>query len=129
MIRRMLTPEGQPLFKCDTGSDIALNDINMIAIYNLLLRQYGTVGTGRGSKGDVGSMYALGTPWVLKDCIRTCEYAANSKMPRDHLKQLVEAMALVGSFCFPDVMAVVHDMEEDSGVVPVEPVGGDEKGL
>ena len=26
-------------------------------------------------------------------------------------------------------MAVVHDMKEDSGVVPVEPMGGDEKGL
>jgi hypothetical protein len=73
-------------------------------------------------------MYALGTR-VLKDCISTCEYAANSKMPRDLLKQLVEAMARVGSFCFPDVMALVHDMEEDSGVVPVEPMGGDEKGI
>jgi hypothetical protein len=128
MIRCLLTPEGRPLFECDTGADIALNDINTIATYNSLLRQHGTVGTVRGSKGDVGSMYALGTR-VLKDCISTCEYAANSKMPRDLLKQLVEAMARVGSFCFPDVLAVVHDMKEDSGVVPVEPMGGDEKGL
>jgi hypothetical protein len=110
MIRQLLTPEGWPLFKYDTGSDIAaLNDINTIATYNLLLRQHGTVGTVRGSKGDVGSMYALGTPRVLKDCISTCEYAANSKMPRDLLKQLVDAMARVGSFCFPDVMANFHD--------------------
>jgi hypothetical protein len=93
-----------------------------------LLQQHGTVGTVRGSKSDVGSMFALGT-MVLKDCISTCEYTATSKMPRDLLKQLVKAMARVGSFCFPDVMAVVHNMEEDSGVVPVDPMRGDEKGL
>jgi hypothetical protein len=73
-------------------------------------------------------MYALGT-WVLKDCISACEYAANSKMPCDLLKQFVEALPRVGSFCFPDVMTVVHDMEEDSGNVRVEPMSGDEKGL
>jgi hypothetical protein len=61
MIRQLLTPEGRPLFECDTDSDIALNDINMIAKYNLLLQQHGTVGTVRGLNGDVGSMYALGT--------------------------------------------------------------------
>jgi hypothetical protein len=76
----------------------------------------------------MGSMYALGTR-VLKDCISPRENAANSKMPHDLLKQLVYALARVGSFCFPDVMAIVHDMEEDSGVVPVEPMGGDEQGL
>jgi hypothetical protein len=129
MIRRLLTQEGRPLFECGTGSDITLNDINTIATYNSLLRQHGTVHTVCGSKGDVGSMYALGTR-VLKDCISTCEYGAKSKIPHDLLKQLVEAMARVGSFCFPDGMAVVHDVEEDSGVVPVEPMGGDdEKGL
>jgi hypothetical protein len=66
--------------------------INTIATYNLLLRQQGTVGTVRGSKGDVGSMYALGTR-VLNNCMSTCEYAANSRLPHDLLKQLVEAMA------------------------------------
>ncbi len=76
----------------------------------------------------MGSMYALGTR-VLKDCISTSECAANSKMPRDLLKQLVDTMARVGSFCFPDVMAVVHDMERDSGVVPVESMGGMRKGV
>jgi hypothetical protein len=82
MMRQLLTPEGRPLFECDTGSDIALNNISTIATYNLLLQQQGTVGTVCGSKGDVGSMNALGTR-VLKDCISMCEYAANSKMPRD----------------------------------------------
>ena len=38
-------------------------------------------------------------------------------------------MARVGSFCFREVMAVVQDMEDHSGVVPVEPMGGDWKGL
>jgi hypothetical protein len=35
MIRQLLTPEGLPLFECDTGPDIALNNINTIATYNL----------------------------------------------------------------------------------------------
>jgi hypothetical protein len=38
-------------------------------------------------------------------------------------------MARVDSFCFPEVMAVVQDMEDHSGVVPVELMGGDWKGL
>jgi hypothetical protein len=78
MIRRLLTPEGRPLFECDTSSDIALNVVNTIATYNSLLRQQGTVGAVCGLKGNVGSMNALGTR-VLKDCISMCEYAANSK--------------------------------------------------
>ena len=36
--------------------------------------------------------------------------------------------AHVGSFCFPDVMAVVHDLEKESGVVPVEPMVGNGNG-
>jgi hypothetical protein len=93
-----------------------------------MLRQQGTGGTVRGSKGDLGSVYVLGTR-VLPDCVNTCEYAANSRLPRDLLQQFVEAMARVGSFCLPDVMAVVQDMEDHSDVVPVEPMGGDWKGL
>jgi hypothetical protein len=98
MIRQLVTPEGGPIFVCNIG--VALIDLCTIATYSLMLRQQGTGGTVCGSKSDLGSMYALGTT-VLLDCVNTCEYAANSMLPCDLLRQFVEAMARAGSFCFP----------------------------
>ena len=84
MIRQLVTPEDGPMFICNIGSDVALIDLCTIATYNLMLRQQGTGGTVCGSKGDLGSMYALGTR-VLPDCVNTYEYAANSRLQRDLL--------------------------------------------
>ncbi len=61
---------------------------------------------------------------ILLDRTGTVPFAANRKVPEGILRKMVVNLSKVGSRCFPQVYAVVKDMEQDSGLLPLEPMNG-----
>ena len=71
----------------------------------------------------MGKMYAIGTAIPL-DRVGTVPFAANRKVPEGVLHRMVVNLSKVGSRCFPQVYSVIRDMEQYSGLLPVEPMDG-----
>jgi hypothetical protein len=63
-------------------------------------------------------MHLIGTR-ILRDGVTTADYAANSKVPLRFLRKFVKSLAKIGAKCFPDVLAVMQDIEGDTGFQPV----------
>jgi hypothetical protein len=63
-------------------------------------------------------MHPIGTH-ILRDGVTTADYAANSKVPLRFLRKFVKSLAKIGANCFPDVLAVIQDIEGDTGLQPV----------
>jgi hypothetical protein len=83
-----------------------------------LCEKYRYKGTVRTTcKGDVGGMYAIGLKVEKKGTF--APYATNTRGTPELQKAMVESLAIIGGFVFPDVLAVVQDMESDTGVDPL----------
>jgi hypothetical protein len=96
-----------------------VEDLRFITLHNSLLRTRVPFGSARASRGDLGNMHPIGTR-ILLDGVTTAEYAANSKVPQQMLRKLFQSLAKIGANCFPDVLAVMQDVEGDTGLQPVE---------
>ena len=92
--------------------------MGFITLHNSLLRTRVPVGLARAGRSDLGSMHPIGTRIVL-DGVTTADYAANSKAPQRFLRKVVESLANIGANCFPDVLAVMQDIEGYTGLQPV----------
>ena len=68
-------------------------------------------------------MHAIGTH-VKLDGVTTVPYRANGRVPEHLLQNLVVSLSRVGRWYFPQVNSVIRDTESDSGLQPVEPMGG-----
>ncbi|KAI2498771.1 hypothetical protein MHU86_15727 [Fragilaria crotonensis] len=99
----------------------ALDNINS---HNAVVARERAVGGARNGRGDVGTMHPIGTR-VHKDGVSTSSYTTNALVPDEVLREFVRSLALVGRHCFPDVLTVIQDLEADSGLLPVSPMGGD----
>lgn len=99
------------------------NSLDHITAHNVLLRKAKPNGSARSKSVDVGKMHAIGTAIPLRG-VGTVPFAANRKVLEDVLRQLVVNLSKVGSRCFPQVYSVIRDMEQDSGLLPVEPMDG-----
>ena len=98
--------------------------LDHITAHNARLWRAEAKGYARPKGDDVGTMYAIGTGIPL-DRVGTVPYAANRKVPVDVLRKMVVNLSKVGSRCFPQVYSVIRDMEQDSGLLPVEPMNGE----
>ena len=99
------------------------DSLDHITAHNVLFRKSKAKGSARSRSVDVGRMHAIGTAIPLNG-VGTVPFAANRKVPEDVLRQLVVNLSKVGSRCFPQVYSVIRDMEQDSGLLPVEPMDG-----
>jgi hypothetical protein len=105
------------------------------------LRMSEAEGNARGKTVDRGTMFALGTKVPFgekKDPIAdpstlvppkvptTAPYAANGCVSESLLRNMVGNLATIGSRCFPQVYSVIRDTEENSGLLPVSPMDGEE---
>jgi hypothetical protein len=68
-------------------------------------------------------MHAIGTR-VNFDNVSTLPYNANSRVTDHVLRNMVVGLWKVGSHCFPQVLAVIRDLESDSGLKPEPPMDG-----
>jgi hypothetical protein len=95
-----------------------VEDLGFITLHNSLLRTRVPAGSARAGRGDLGSMHLIGTR-ILRDGVTTADYAANSKVPLRFLRKFVKLLAKIGANCFPDVLAVMQDIEGNTGLQPV----------
>jgi hypothetical protein len=98
--------------------------LNSITFHNEVLRRRSSKGGARAKGKDVGTMHALGTHVDLGAGSSTRPYAANGFVPERLLRQMVVSLSQIGRHCFPQVYAVVRDLESDSGLSPVPPMDG-----
>ena len=101
-----------------------MEDFCIITLHNTLVRKRVCKGTARANGGDFGDMHAMGTH-VPRDGegLQVVEYAANSKIPRKFFRKFVKLLAKIGAILFPDVIAVIHDADGDTGLSPVSSMG------
>ena len=94
--------------------------LNHITFHNRMLRKSaGSVAGARANAGDVGTMYALGTR-IAKNGIDTLPYTSNEKVPeRLFLRTMAICLGHCGKKYFPQVLAVLRDLESDAGMLPV----------
>lgn len=102
------------------GDEGVLNDITL---HNEVLRRRSSKGSARAKGGDVGTMHAIGT-LVDLDRVGTLPYAANGYVSEGLLRRMVVSLSRIGRHCFPQVYAVIRDLESDSGLLPVPPMDG-----
>ena len=95
-----------------------VKDLGFITLRNSLLRTRVPAGSSRAGRGDLGSMHPIGTR-ILRNGVTTADYAANSKVPQRFLRKFVKLLANTGANCFPDVLAVMQDIEGNTGIQPV----------
>ena len=105
--------DGTPAFPSEAH---VVDDISNIVSTNGILRTE-LIGHGsvRSDKGDVGSMHALGMRIEL-DGRTVSQYRAGERVPEEVLRTFVSSLSSVGETCFPGVMPVIVDAEEDSGL-------------
>jgi hypothetical protein len=101
-----------------------LEALSHITAHNTLLQKRVESGSARAKSGDVGTMHAIGTR-VNFDNVTTLPYQTNSQVTDRVLRNMVAGLWKVGSHCFPQVLAVIRDLESDSGLKPVPPMDGD----
>jgi len=77
----------------------------------------------RSAGGDVGCMHAIGMR-VEGDGVSVNPFAANGKVPKSVLQEMVAALCCVGRLCFPDLMHLIKTLESDSGVPVMSPMDG-----
>jgi hypothetical protein len=113
------------------GDGICTDFLDYITAHNVRLRKAGSKGCARPKGEDVGTMHAIGTG-ILLDRTGTVPFSANRKVPEGVLRKMAVNLSKVGSRCFPQPNAVIRDMEQDSGLLPLEPMNGmaitDDKG-
>ncbi len=56
------------------------------------------------------------------DRVGTLLYAANGYVPEGLLRRMVVSLSRIVRHCFPQVYAVIRDLESDSGLLPVPPM-------
>jgi hypothetical protein len=95
-----------------------VEDLGFITLHNSLLRTHVPAGSARVGSSDLGSMHPIGMR-ILRDGVTTADYAANSKVPQRFLRKFVKSLAKIGAKCFPDVLAVMQDIEDNTGLQPV----------
>jgi hypothetical protein len=105
------------------GDGICTGFLDHITAHNMRLRKAGSKGCARPKGEDVGTMHPIGTG-ILLDRTGTVPFAANRKVPEGVLRKMVVNLSKVGSRCFPQAYAVIRDMEQDSGLLPLEPMNG-----
>jgi hypothetical protein len=108
-----------------TNDDI-IGSLHHVTVYNMALQRGARKGIPRANCKDLGTMYAIGTRVEL-DRVNTVAYQANTNVPMELLRSLVVNLATIGRNCFPQVYSVVRDTEGNSGLLPVEPMNGDEE--
>ena len=123
MVRQILSPTQMPLCEGEAKRPLMVEDLGFITLHNSLLRTRVPTGTARAGCGDLGSMHPIGTR-ILLDGVTTADYAANSKVPQRFLRKFFESLADIGANCFPDVLAVMQDVEGDTGLQPVATMVG-----
>lgn len=97
--------------------------LGIITHHNSVLRRRSSKGGARARGGDAGTMHAIGT-LVDMDTVTTLPYAANSHVPEGLLRNMVVALSQIGRHFFPQVYAVIRDLESDAGVLPLPPMDG-----
>lgn len=101
-----------------------LGALNHITFHNTVLnRRLGRSGSVRSKGGDVGTMHAIGTGFDFNGEMRP--YASNLMVPERLLRNMVLCLARCGEVFFPQVLAVIRDMESDTGLQPISPMEGD----
>ena len=84
------------------------------------MRQRVCKGTARANGGDFGDMHAMGSHVPCDgEGLQVVEYATNLKVPRKFFRKFVKSLAKIGAILFPDVLAVIQDVEGDTGLSPV----------
>ena len=79
---------------------------------------------GQKQGGDVGMMYKIGT-LVDIDRVGTLPYTANGFVPEGLLQHMVVSLSRIGRHCFPQVYAVIRDLESYSGLLPMPLMNGE----
>ena len=97
--------------------------LNHITFHNRLLRQKASSGTARANVCDVGQMYALGTR-IAKNGVDTLPYSSNDRVPQRLLRTMAISLGHCGEKYFPQVLAVLRDIEFDAGMLPIPPMEG-----
>jgi hypothetical protein len=110
--------------KIDTDDD-HVGLLERVTSHNAELWKVEGKGHARNKCEDLGTMHAIGTRIPLGGVGTPAPYSANGKVPGDALRDLVADLASLGSRCFPTVYSVVRDVEGDSGMLPVVPMGGE----
>jgi hypothetical protein len=126
-VRNLLSNSFEANFVGRNGEPLLIHELRTILLHNAILRKRCRVGGARGSQGDVGHMYPIGTR-VMWDGVTTTSYSATHKVSRQLVEAYVKALSRVGQIAFPDVLAVIQDTEGDTGFQPCGMMAGDAAG-
>jgi hypothetical protein len=106
------------------GVNLELSEaLSRITAHNALVRRRVGTGGARSKSRDVGAMHAIGTR-VDFDNVTTMPYHTNACVFDRVLRDMVVGLWKVGNYCFPQVLAVIRDLERDSGLKPIPPMDG-----
>ena len=128
MIRNVLENESRSRLRHLSKRTSLAACLDTITLHNSCLRGAAAVGTARANRGDHGTMHAIGTR-VPFSGDEVMAYAANSRVTKSVLRNLVISLATVGVHACPDVLSVIQNTEGDTGLQPVSPMEGSGKGL
>jgi hypothetical protein len=106
------------------GDRICTGFLDHITVHNVQLWKAGAEGCARPKSEEVGTMHATGTG-ILLDWTGTVPFAANRKVPEGVLHKMVVNLSKVGIHSIPQAYAVIRDTEQDSGLLPLEPMNGE----
>jgi hypothetical protein len=73
-------------------------------------KRMGNNGTVRGSNGDVGRMFAIGTRVLLDGKKTVVPYKTNTSVPVKVLRSVVLSMCRIATYSFPEALSVISDI-------------------
>ena len=128
-VRNLLSESDDATFFSYVGWNFPMlvHELRTIALHNKILRRKLAKGSARNSNGDIGEMHPLGTR-IMPNGITKSTYSATYKASHQLVGAYVNALSRVGQVLFPDVLAVIQDTEEDTGMVPSPRMAGDGAG-
>ena len=128
MIRNVVENESRSRLRHLSKRTSLATRLDAITFHNSHSRGAAAVGTAHVYHGNHGTMHAIGTrvPFFGNEVMA---YAANSRVTKLVLRNLVISLAAVGVYALTDVLSVIQNMEGDTGLQPVSPMEASGKGL